>query len=226
MNKLNIRQGDTVVVLTGHGKGGRNQELALAAAAGIRGMAGAAVFSVGSDGTDGPTDAAGGYVFSYHRDNPDEGDNYIVDIYRFTMDFDEAGPIGVKSETYLVKIIEYCQEHDIGLFLIVTPYITNEHHELAYNRIKELAAAYGVDFNSTNYDYDEIGLDFSQDFNDGSHLNYWGAQKFTAYLGKELTARFTLPDHRGDPRYASWDDNVTEIETYVEENEGTGIIVW
>ena len=35
-------------------------------------------------------DAAGGYVFSYHRDNPDEGDNYIVDIYRFTMDFDEA----------------------------------------------------------------------------------------------------------------------------------------
>ncbi len=56
-----IAGGETVVVLTGHGKGGRNQELALAAAAGIRGMAGAAVFSVGSDGTDGPTDAAGGY---------------------------------------------------------------------------------------------------------------------------------------------------------------------
>ncbi len=54
--------GETVVQLTGNGKGGRNQELALAAAAGIDGIAGAAVFSVGSDGTDGPTDAAGGYV--------------------------------------------------------------------------------------------------------------------------------------------------------------------
>ncbi len=54
--------GETVVQLTGKGKGGRNQELALAAAAGIEGSANMAVFSVGSDGTDGPTDAAGGYA--------------------------------------------------------------------------------------------------------------------------------------------------------------------
>lgn len=54
--------GETVVQLTGKGKGGRNQELALAAAELISGMKNAAVFSVGSDGTDGPTEAAGGYV--------------------------------------------------------------------------------------------------------------------------------------------------------------------
>jgi hydroxypyruvate reductase len=42
--------------------GGRNQEIALAAAPGISGIRNAAVFSVGSDGTDGPTDAAGGYT--------------------------------------------------------------------------------------------------------------------------------------------------------------------
>lgn len=54
--------GETVVHLTGNGKGGRNQEIALAAAAGIEGLRETAVFSVGTDGTDGPTDAAGGYV--------------------------------------------------------------------------------------------------------------------------------------------------------------------
>ncbi|MCI9120572.1 MAG: DUF4147 domain-containing protein [Oscillibacter sp.] len=54
--------GEPVVHLTGSGQGGRNQELALAAAPGIAGISGAAVFSVGSDGTDGPTPAAGGYV--------------------------------------------------------------------------------------------------------------------------------------------------------------------
>nr|WP_305137170.1 glycerate kinase [uncultured Schaedlerella sp.] len=53
--------GETVVHLTGTGMGGRNQELALAAAQGIAGLSDTAVFSVGSDGTDGPTDAAGGY---------------------------------------------------------------------------------------------------------------------------------------------------------------------
>ena len=57
-----ILGGETVVYLTGKGKGGRNQELALSAAAGISGLKNVALFSVGSDGTDGPTDAAGGYV--------------------------------------------------------------------------------------------------------------------------------------------------------------------
>ncbi len=59
-----IAGGETVVHLTGKGLGGRNQELALAAAPGIAGLKDAAVFSVGSDGTDGPCDAAGGYVDS------------------------------------------------------------------------------------------------------------------------------------------------------------------
>lgn len=54
--------GETVVHLTGKGRGGRNQELALAAAEGLAGLENAALISVGSDGTDGPTDAAGGYV--------------------------------------------------------------------------------------------------------------------------------------------------------------------
>lgn len=63
-----IAGGETVVHLTGNGLGGRNQELALAAADEIAGIEGMAVFSVGSDGTDGPTDAAGGYADCDTRD--------------------------------------------------------------------------------------------------------------------------------------------------------------
>lgn len=54
--------GETAVMLTGSGIGGRNQELALAAARGISGLKNTAVFSIGSDGIDGPTDAAGGFA--------------------------------------------------------------------------------------------------------------------------------------------------------------------
>lgn len=56
-----ISGGETVVKLTGSGKGGRNQEFALACAPLIKGK-NITVFSVGSDGTDGPTDAAGGFA--------------------------------------------------------------------------------------------------------------------------------------------------------------------
>ena len=57
-----VAGGETVVRVTGKGKGGRNQELALAAAQKIDGCPNVCVFSIGSDGTDGPTDAAGGFV--------------------------------------------------------------------------------------------------------------------------------------------------------------------
>lgn len=57
-----IAGGETVVHLKGSGKGGRNQELALAASKGIDGLKNTLLFSLGSDGTDGPTDAAGGIV--------------------------------------------------------------------------------------------------------------------------------------------------------------------
>lgn len=64
-----IAGGETIVHLTGAGKGGRNQELALSAAPGISGIQNAAVFSFGSDGTDGPTDAAGGFVDGHTMDD-------------------------------------------------------------------------------------------------------------------------------------------------------------
>ena len=34
--------------------------------------------------------AEGGYCFTYHRENPREGDNYFVDVYRFVLDIDES----------------------------------------------------------------------------------------------------------------------------------------
>lgn len=54
-----ITGGETTVTLQGTGKGGRNQEFALASALDIAGLPDVVVFSAGTDGTDGPTDAAG-----------------------------------------------------------------------------------------------------------------------------------------------------------------------
>ena len=57
-----ISGGETTVTIHGKGKGGRNQEFALACGIEIAGLKGTAVFSAGTDGTDGPTDAAGAYA--------------------------------------------------------------------------------------------------------------------------------------------------------------------
>ncbi len=54
-----VSGGETTVTIRGSGKGGRNQEFVLAAAADIVGLENTLIFSAGTDGTDGPTDAAG-----------------------------------------------------------------------------------------------------------------------------------------------------------------------
>ncbi len=54
--------GETVVHVTGDGRGGRNQEMALSVALELDGASRFAFLAIGSDGTDGPTDAAGGIV--------------------------------------------------------------------------------------------------------------------------------------------------------------------
>ena len=109
-----IAGGETVVRLTGHGKGGRNQELALAAATGIAGM-NAAVFSVGSDGTDGPTDAAGGYADGDTRDALQALDIAIDavlqdnDAYNALKKIDGlifTGPTGTNVNDVAVALIE------------------------------------------------------------------------------------------------------------------------
>lgn len=45
------------------------------------------------------TKAEGGYQFTYKRENPGEGDNYFVDVYRFVMDFDESDVSPQEAET-------------------------------------------------------------------------------------------------------------------------------
>ena len=54
--------GETTVTLRGGGKGGRNQELALAAVEGLAGLKDVVLISLATDGDDGPTDAAGAVV--------------------------------------------------------------------------------------------------------------------------------------------------------------------
>jgi hydroxypyruvate reductase len=54
--------GETTVTVRGHGRGGRNQEVALAAARALADIPGVCLAALGTDGTDGPTDAAGALV--------------------------------------------------------------------------------------------------------------------------------------------------------------------
>lgn len=66
------------------------------------------------------SNAQGGYMFTYHRENPGEGDNYFVDVYRFIMDFKEEELCLQEAETdgYMFATPEQIRElAEEGIFL-------------------------------------------------------------------------------------------------------------
>ncbi|MGN0480239.1 MAG: NUDIX domain-containing protein [Lachnospiraceae bacterium] len=66
------------------------------------------------------SNAKGGYLFTYHRENPGKGDNYFVDVYRFVMDFDESDvkPQEAETDGFMIADLEQIKEFAAqGIFL-------------------------------------------------------------------------------------------------------------
>lgn len=66
------------------------------------------------------SNAQGGYMFTYHRENPGEGDNYFVDVYRFIIDFKDEELCLQEAETdgYMLATSEQIRElAEEGIFL-------------------------------------------------------------------------------------------------------------
>ncbi len=64
--------------------------------------------------------AEGGYLFTYHRENPGKGDNYFVDVYRFVMDFEESDvkPQEAETDGFMIASLKQIREFaDQGIFL-------------------------------------------------------------------------------------------------------------
>ncbi|MBQ7586728.1 MAG: SGNH/GDSL hydrolase family protein [Lachnospiraceae bacterium] len=113
-----------------------------------------------------------------------------------------------KEEKYLRKIIGYVKERNIPLLFISSPYvITTDEEQEKYNTIFDIADEYGIPYIDFNKLYKEMGIDFSTDLAEILHLNRSGNMKFTSYLGRYLADNYGLTDHRGDPRYSSWDED-------------------
>jgi glycerate 2-kinase len=105
-----ISGGETTVTLRGKGKGGRNQEFALAAAVGIAGLKDVLIFSAGTDGTDGPTDAAGAMADGETlRRGPEAlrrlAANDSYDFFRPLKDLVITGPTGTNvMDVHLILV--------------------------------------------------------------------------------------------------------------------------
>jgi len=123
----------------------------------------------------------------------------------------ESGRIARPNRYYLEEIKALCDESGATLILVTTPSVLNR-SEWRHDRLQELADDLGVAYLDMNDLPDEVPIDWKTDTRDhGDHLNYSGAKKVTAYLGKYLSGVESFTDHRGDEAFAAWQ---TEVEAF------------
>lgn len=110
---------------------------------------------------------------------------------------DEGVPISPKNVLYLKKAIELCQDKGIQVMLFKVPAHSPNWSRDLDEQINDIAKEYNLSYINFDDKNDEIGLDYSTDTPDeGSHLNRWGAEKFSRYLGKYLRENYVISDRR------------------------------
>ena len=122
---------------------------------------------------------------------------------------------------YLEEMRLLCDARGIELILVKAP--TNNWRYHWYDEWDAQVAAYAETHALAYYNFiplqEEIGLDWTVDTYDrGAHLNVYGAEKLTSYLGKILSEKHGMPDHRSEAALSAvWNAKWT---AYVNERDG------
>lgn len=140
---------------------------------------------------------------------------YGVHSAEFTYTDYQAGALEHETvgTTYLRKIIEECQERDIEVLVMTAPFLAMQENQAASNTAEMIADEYGV--SSLNLLKAPGLIDFNTDMADAGHLNILGSQKVTEFLGAYIAQNFSLPDHRGDTGYDSWNQAVASFDNEI-----------
>lgn len=130
---------------------------------------------------------------------------------------DERETLLEGDEKALRSLCEYCSSEKLNVLFVVCPYYIEQDHEKKYNTIEDIVSEYGFDFLNANEYYSEMNIDFSSDYYNRRHVNCFGAEKYTLFLGKYITEKYDLEDHRGESGYESWDEDYARFASEEEQ---------
>lgn len=142
-----------------------------------------------------------------------------IDNERYMEEKNDEGPVISDENLYYTnEIIKLCKDENIKLIFMTIPSATSGpigkqvlDWSLNKNRqVEELANKNEIEFIDFNLPgiQKEIGFDWLKDSSDcGNHLNVYGAEKVSNYIGKILSEEYNVPDHRNDKEISNnWNE--------------------
>lgn len=109
---------------------------------------------------------------------------------------------GDNAWKYLDLIRELCEENGVELVLMKAPSLIPHWYDEYNAQVEDYANEHGLLYINVLDVKDDIGIDYTKDtFDAGMHMNLYGAEKVTEYIGSVLDEKYDLPDHRGEEEY-------------------------
>ena len=146
-----------------------------------------------------------------------EGDPEYLDL---DLEGNDRTEVPDFNRVWFERIKRFCDQRGIRIIIYSMPSAANYNWE-RIEGLARFAETEGVEYIDLNQKADEIGIDWEWDTNDGGdHMNLSGAIKVVTYLGNYLSGKEDLTDHRGDPGYQDWDEELVEYDQLVKDMDG------
>lgn len=122
------------------------------------------------------------------------------------------GELSEKNLSWLKDMIRLAEAHNTEIEFMVIPFSVTPAQQEILNAAEEMLEAEHYSYTDFNKMLAQLGISLQNDFSDQFHLNIYGAEKLTSFLGKDLMEKYDLPDHRGDAQYQQWEDDLRWYE--------------
>lgn len=133
----------------------------------------------------------------------------VKEISEYTITA-EKKQIPEKTQEYLRRLAELCQKQDAELMFVNLPVDFGAKHgvmgdmnkmQMYYNAVSDFAAEHQISYWNYMEHREDVALDFQKDYDGGYHLNIWGAEKLTDFLGQYITQQYSLQDRRTEAAF-------------------------
>ena len=140
--------------------------------------------------------------------SPESSKNIYIDEFNWKDDIME---ISAEKKQILMELIEYIKVNNLNVLFVVPKRGFEEEIIKQLNNAIEIIKESGLDIINFNT-LEDFSVNYATDFYNTSHVNIYGATKYTLYLSKYLNDHYDLPNHNGDEAYNSWENEYVRFK--------------
>lgn len=157
----------------------------------------------------------GGYLKGFYTRSQSTGGKQ--NLAKIGWPTEEKYVLTDRCKTYLNEFLQYCVDNGVKqLLMLVPPHQTTATDVSGIEAVRKIVSDFRYDFMDLHDNYSDIGIDDSTDFGDYEHLNVYGAEKMTAYLGKFIVDNYDVMSDSTDEEVRYWNECVEKTEDVVQ----------